>query len=315
MTDRTAAPNPSRGRSFAIVVVAYLLAVGVLWVTASFLVSSRSMAPVWALLAGDLLATLVIFGWSRAVDNSSMYDAYWSVIPPFLALFLVVHADPGVPVARQALVVALLLLWAIRLTANWARGWPGLHHEDWRYVDMRHNGRPYWLQSFFGLHLFPTLEVYLCCLALVPALAVGTRPLDALDLLAAVVTGGAVLIELVADEQLRAFNRTKQPGEICTKGLWSWSRHPNYFGELSFWWGLWLFGVAADPGWWWTVVGPLAMTAMFQFASIPMIDRRSQERRPGYAEHMARVPRLVPRPPRRVPATGDDADQSPSTQR
>jgi steroid 5-alpha reductase family enzyme len=113
------------------------------------------------------------------------------------------------------------------------------------------------------------------------------------------VTGGAIALETIADEQLRAFNRTKQPGEICARGLWAWLRHPNYLGEILFWWGLWLFGVAAAPSWYWSVIGPLAITAMFLFASIPMLDRRNLERRPGYAEVMKSVPALVPRRPRR----------------
>ena len=119
-----------------------------------------------------------------------------------------------------------------------------------------------------------------------------------LDVLALVITAGAILVELVADEQMRAFARSKERGAIMDRGLWAWSRHPNYFGELGFWWGLWLFGIAAAPGWWWTIVGPLAMTAMFLFASIPMLDERSAERRPGYAEHMRRVSALLPLPPR-----------------
>ncbi|MFX4952353.1 DUF1295 domain-containing protein, partial [Acinetobacter baumannii] len=81
-------------------------------------------------------------------------------------------------------------------------------------------------------------------------------------------------------------------------GLWGWSRHPNYFGELSFWWGLMLFGFAAAPSQWpWLVPGALAMTAMFVFASIPLMDQRSVERRPAYAEYMRRVSALVPLPP------------------
>jgi steroid 5-alpha reductase family enzyme len=113
-----------------------------------------------------------------------------------------------------------------------------------------------------------------------------------------IVTGSAVLIELVADEQLRRFTRRKQSGDIMTEGLWAWSRHPNYFGELCFWWGLFLFGFSADPSYWWTIVGPVAMTLMFHFASIPMLDRRSLERRPGYAEHMQRVNAVIPGRPR-----------------
>lgn len=285
----------SRRSSFAVVVVAYATAIAVAVAVGAAMGDDR---PLVTVLVADLAATLVIFVGSRAVNNSSMYDAYWSVAPPIIVVYLAVVAGPGVDGLRQALVVALVWAWAVRLTANWVRSWPGLDHEDWRYVAIRTNGRPYWVQSFFGLHLFPTLQVYLGCLALYPAVSVGTDGFGGLDVVAVIVTGGAILVELVADEQLRAFNRTKAPGDICRRGLWSWSRHPNYFGELSFWWGLWLFGLAADPTWWWTVIGPVGMTAMFVFASIPMIDERGRERRPGYEDHIRRTSMILPRPPR-----------------
>ncbi|MDQ1396983.1 MAG: hypothetical protein QOG64_2242, partial [Acidimicrobiaceae bacterium] len=136
-------------------------------------------------------------------------------------------------------------------------------------------------------------------LSLWPALAVGRRRFGLLDAVATVVTAGAIVIELVADRQLHRF--TSDPahrGRIMDQGLWAWSRHPNYFGELSFWWGLWLFGLAAAPSWWWTAIGPVAMTVMFVLASVPMLDRRSLARRPGYEAHMARVGAIIPRPPR-----------------
>ena len=296
-TDLVVGPQPplNRRASFLVVIGAYAVAAGIAAVVAALVGSAY---PLLTVLVADLVATVVIFAFSRAFNNTSMYDAYWSVVPPVIALYLFWVHDPGTNVLRQVIVLGLVWGWAIRLTANWARGWPGLSHEDWRYRDMRTNGKPYWLQSFFGLHLFPTLEVYLGCLALYPALTVGTNGFGPIDVLATVVTGGAILIELVADEQLRAFNDAKIPGEICQVGLWRWSRHPNYFGELSFWWGLWLFGLAADPAWWWTVVGPLAMTAMFVFASIPMMDKRSAERRPGFAAYAERTSMIVPMPPK-----------------
>ncbi len=80
--------------------------------------------------------------------------------------------------------------------------------------------------------------------------------------------------------------------------MWAWSRHPNYLGEMGFWWGLYLFGLAANPDWWWTIVGPLAITLMFRFVSLPMIETRMRERRPGYADFAARSSLVLPRPPR-----------------
>ena len=109
-----------------------------------------------------------------------------------------------------------------------------------------------------------------------------------------------LLIELVADIQMHRFIRTRQPGQVMDQGLWAWSRHPNYFGEISFWLALALFGLAADPDAWWVLVGVVGMFAMFQLASIPMMEKRSLERRPSYAGVIDRVPRLVPRPPRRA---------------
>ena len=290
--------DSGRVRSFAIVGAAYAVALGAAIATSALLGSDSAVLTVFV---ADLVATFVVFGFSMAFANSSMYDAYWSVVPPVIGLYWA-SALPGsaaVP-ARQLLVLLLVFAWAIRLTLNWARGWPGLHHEDWRYVELRENtNAPYWLISLTGIHYFPTLQVFLACLPLYAALAVGSRPLGVLDAIAALVTAAAIALETIADEQLRSFNRTKLPGEICTRGLWAWLRHPNYLGEILFWWGLWLFGVAAAPSWYWSVIGPLAITAMFLFASIPMLDRRNIARRPGYAEIMKRVPALVPRRPRR----------------
>jgi len=124
-------------------------------------------------------------------------------------------------------------------------------------------------------------------------------PVGWLDALAAAVIVLGIGFELVADEQLRHFVVSKpERGELLDTGLWAWSRHPNYFGEMSFWWGLWLFGVAADAIWWWTVVGPLAIALMFVFVSLPMIETRMAARREGWAEYVRRVPLVIPRPPR-----------------
>ena len=99
---------------------------------------------------------------------------------------------------------------------------------------------------------------------------------------------------------MRRFIRVRQPGQAMESGLWAWSRHPNYFGEVAFWWSLALFAIAGAPGdWWWLVLGAIAMTVMFQAASIPMMEKRSLERRPGYQDVIDRVPMLLPRPPKR----------------
>ncbi|MEO7327329.1 MAG: DUF1295 domain-containing protein, partial [Minicystis sp.] len=264
------------------------------------LVASRLGAqPLWrVMLAADLAATLTIFAFSKAFDNSSFYDAYWSVAPMVLAPFLAFGGPASsAPLARRMMVCVLVLTWGARLTWNWARGWEGFQHEDWSYVEQRRKtGRLYWIVSFFGLHFMPTALVFAACLPLFPALITGRAPLGPLDALGAIVTAGAIAIEASADAQLLAFRRKTHPaGTIMNEGLWAHCRHPNYLGELSFWWGLLLFGMAADPASWAFGAGAFAITGLFVFISVPLLDARSLARRPGYAEHMRRVPALFPR--------------------
>jgi steroid 5-alpha reductase family enzyme len=256
--------------------------------------------PLAVALAADLAATLAVFAWSLAYRNSSFYDAYWSVAPLPIALYWT-RVGAGAVGARQALVLALVAAWGARLTWNWARGWRGLAHEDWRYVEIaRRTGRAYWLVSFLGIHLMPTLWVFGGLLPVYAAVCVPGRPLGILDALAALVTVGSVALEAGADAQLQRHRASGPPaGEFLRSGLWAWSRHPNYLGEMGFWWGLWLFGVAAAPALWWTLAGPVAIALMFRFVSLPMIEARMRERRPGFAAWAERSSLVLLRPPRR----------------
>lgn len=284
-----------RDRALAIIWFAYAVAIAAGAVTL-WLVPGE---PLWRALVADVVATIVIWLFSRAYRNSSFYDAYWSVIPPLLGFYWW-WAAGALSDPRAGIVLALVCFWAVRLTYNWAHHWTGLQHEDWRYPMVRErHPRMALFTDFFGIHLFPTIQVFLGCLPLYAAVSFG-GPLNWLDAVAIVVTLGAILIEMIADIQLRGFLKTAQPGEVIRTGLWGWSRHPNYFGEISFWVGLMLFGLAAYPeGWWWLILGAIAMTVMFATVSIPMMEKRSLERRPAYAEVMRDIPMLVPRPPRR----------------
>ncbi len=292
----------SKSASLARVGLVYLIAFGA--ATAYLVLGPDTDHLLLDGLLADLLATVLVFVGSRTLKNSSCYDPYWSVLPPFLVVFWFLAGSDvvGVDDGRAVLLSVVVLVWAVRLTGNWLHDWPGLHHEDFRYAPLRDGaGRLELVADFVAIHLVPTLIVFL---GLVPAYAVLARPgepLGWLDVVATVVGIGAPVLQYVADAQMRAFIKVRQPGQAMDQGLWSWSRHPNYFGEVAFWWSLALFGIAGSPeDWWWLVVGGIAMTAMFQGASIPMMEKRSLERRPTYQDVIDRVPRLVPRPPRRA---------------
>jgi steroid 5-alpha reductase family enzyme len=286
-------------RAFTWVAVAYAAA-GVVALAVG--IALQGEHPILVAGAADLAATVAVFAFSVAFRNSSFYDAYWSVAPIPIALYWWLSApDASGAVARRLLLVVLVVAWGVRLTANWARGWRGLAHQDWRYVDIRERtGRAFWPVSFLGIHLFPTVVVFLGCLPLYAALAEPDRPLGALDLSAALVTGVAIWLEATADRQLRRFKTSPHPaGEFLRSGVWAWCRHPNYLGEILFWWGLFGFSLAAGAFSWWTPVGAIVITLMFLGVSLPMMEARMRERRPGYAAYAERTSMLLPRPPAR----------------
>jgi steroid 5-alpha reductase family enzyme len=291
----------SKAQSLALVAVAYVvaIAVGAAWLewgvhTGRLLLDT---------LIADLLATLVIFVFSRAYGNSSFYDAYWSLVPPVLLFYW--WSRSGVHQLRCWLIAAVVLLWAIRLTANWLYSFPGLHHEAWRDPIFREMaGRGEFLVDLVTIHLIPTLLVFAGMLPVYAAVTWPGADIGWLTYLATVMGLAAVALELAADGQMHRFVRLKAHGrenDAMDRGLWSWSRHPNYFGEFSFWVSLALFGVAVSPSdAWWLCLGAVGMLGMFLGGSIPMMETRSLERRPSYQDVIDRVPRFVPRPPRQT---------------
>lgn len=287
-----------RTRSLWLVSAAYVVAIAV---AVGWLWWGPATGALWLdTLIADVLATLVIFVFSRAYHNSSFYDAYWSVIPPLLLFYWWYRSAPDVDPLRAWLITIVVLAWAIRLTANWIYAFPGLHHEDWRYPMFKQRaGRFEIVADLVAIHLIPTLQVFL---GMVPVYIAITRPEPGWVWLSwiALVTGlAAVTLELVADVQMHRFVASRTPGAAMDRGVWGWSRHPNYFGEFGFWTALALFGIAAAPALWWlSGIGAVAILAMFLGASIPMMEQRSLQRRPSYQQIIDRVPRFVPRPPR-----------------
>jgi steroid 5-alpha reductase family enzyme len=279
-------------RAFLHVLAAYTAA-GMIAVGTGVLL--RNYSPIIVVGAADLAATIAIFISSVIVRNSSMYDPYWSVAPVPIALYwLLQPSSNGFANPRHVLIFVLLCLWAIRLTANWASQWRGLGHEDWRYRDIKQQtGRFYWPVSFLGIHLMPTILVFGGCLALWPTLSDRNAHLSWLDVVAALVALTAIVIEATADWQLRRFRHrlSAKPGATPAMpgGLWSVSRHPNYLGEVLFWWGLYLFVPLAYPDFRLVIIGPLVILGLFLGVSIPLMERHLIAGHPEYAEYQRRV--------------------------
>jgi len=295
--------GPTRSHALRLVALAYVAALAAGAATLALVPIADPLARTFA---ADAVATVVIFGFSVAWNNSSFYDAYWSVVPIAIVLYWMTLADAAVPALRLAAIGLVVCVWGARLTWNWARGWSGLDHEDWRYVGFRAQAPAlYWPISFVGIHFFPTVIVFAGLAALYPAVVAPGRPPGWIDLAAFAVGLAGIAFEWIADDQLRAFTTgPRRPGETLRSGLWRHSRHPNYLGEILVWWSFFLFGLAADPAWArLAVLAPLAMTAMFLCVSIPLIEKRSLERRTDYARVIAETPMLIPFPIRRSAGT------------
>lgn len=286
----------TRWQSIIICTLVYILCMGVAWKFAQ--VYRFGFHPLVLMLVADVIATLIVYVFSLLYKNSSLYDPYWSVIPPAIALFWAWHFD-----VLSAMPILLMLVgigvWATRLTLNWLRGWQGLSHQDWRYA-MLHDRNPklYWLTNFGGIHMFPTLIVFAGMLPVyyfIQAYAnIEGNLMLPVVILGFALTIAAALIELVADEQMRSFKKRAKAGEHIDEGLWHYSRHPNYFGEVTFWFGLWVMLMGIAPQYWWTGIGWLAMAAMFVFASIPMMEEKNLKSKPSYQGYIDKVSMLLP---------------------
>ncbi len=281
-----------RSSSLLIILFAYLVAF-VVAVFAVRITEARHGVFVAGIIA-DVAATFVIFAFSMILRNSSAYDPYWSVAPPVLFLYWAAKTG-GFGNFRTALVLVVTLIWAVRLTSNWLRDWPGLGHEDWRYVEFREKfGKAYPAVSLGGIHLFPTAIVALASVPAWAAMQPGGRSPGIWDILGVLVSAGGALLCYIADEQMR--NHRASGKGIMTTGLWSVSRHPNYLGEIMFWFGLWFLALGASPSLWWTGAGAIAMFLMFQFVSAPWMERKILKTRPEYAAVIDAIPLLIPIP-------------------
>ena len=242
-------------------------------------------------------ATILIYLGSVLLKNSSLYDPFWSVAPVPIVLYLSIQSENSI--LLKMLVLFPILLWAARLTRNWAISWEGFDHEDFRYIDLKNTNKyKAEFNNFFGIHLFPTFIVNIC---LYPLLYIFINDVDVnvYIYISSIITFLAVILEAVADEQMRKFRSDpKNKGKTMKYKLWRYSRHPNYLGEIGFWFGIYFMGISSGFAPLWLIVCPLAMLLLFVLVSCPMMDERSLKNRPNYREYMDNTSQLMLLPPK-----------------
>lgn len=275
----------NRAASFVVIAFIYVLAAAV-----GIAVYNLLAFDWWLkLLAADMAATVITFAFSVFFGNASVYDPYWSVQP---VVILVAFAAGRELTLFRILLLAVVLLWGVRLTANWAYTFKGLDHQDWRYTMLKEKtGVFYPLINFVGIHTVPTLIVYGCTLPAVHAFLHD----GALNIVSVVFFGlsaAAVIMQGAADCQMHRFRRNRN-GVFMREGLWKYSRHPNYLGEILMWWGVALSVVSVFPDAWYLGIGALANTVLFLAVSIPLADGR-QALKPGFEEYKRQTNMLLP---------------------
>ena len=242
------------------------------------------------ILIWHISATLIIFLFSNIHKNSSIYDPFWHVAP--IPIVFYIANQSSLPNLQLNLVLSAFLFWALRLTYNWFLNWENLDHEDFRYIDLKNNNKfMAFINDLFGIHLIPTIIVNVSLYPIYVALT--AESLNELVYVGFILIIIAVVIQYISDDQMRKFRKDKSNlGKTMKYGLWKYSRHPNYLGEVSFWFGIYIFALASGLTTIWLLACPIVMLALFVFISCPMMDNRSLKRRSDYKEYMDKTPQL-----------------------
>lgn len=239
----------------------------------------------------DVVATVIIWIFSIFLKNTSLYDPYWSLTPWAIATYLLIVTRTSN--VYTFIIYSIFSIWSWRLTINWMITFDDLKWEDWRYKDYR-NKLPRLLYeglNLLGLQMMPTVLVYAGLLPLLVIINNGAGPLSLIG--GAIILIG-ILLEFFADHEMHTFLKTTKERKVCVLGLWRYSRHPNYLGENLIWIGLYIALVMSLPNYWYLFFGALLILLLFEFISIPLMEKRQIARRPDYLDYIKTTPRMVP---------------------
>jgi steroid 5-alpha reductase family enzyme len=252
-----------------------------------------------ATLATIVAAMALLWLLSLLRRDASIVDPFWGtgfVIVAVTASWL--NYPPG---SRSMLLLVLTTIWGLRLSLyllwrNWSHG------EDRRYQAMRaHHGLRFWWVSLFTVFLLQAAILWFVSLPIQVSMSWNeATPLGWLDGLGLLVWSIGLAFESIGDWQLARFKADPaNTGRVMDRGLWHYTRHPNYFGDFCVWWGIYLVAVAG--GAWWTILSPLLMSFfLLKVSGVSLLERTITDRRPDYAAYQARTNAFFPGPPGRM---------------
>ena len=278
----------SKTKSLLIIAIIYAISIAVAFVVYHF---TRFIGTLWAVFIADAAATVIVWAAGIVLRNPSVYDPYWSVAP-MIIIPLWMAMDSERVTLKDALLLGAVAVWGMRLTYNWISGWRGLSHVDWRYDMLKEKNPKMWfITNFFGINMMPTVFVYI---AMIPAyfLIQSESGVSPFMLVGFIVCVTSATLQLISDTQMKR-HRKLSTGEPIDTGLWRYSRHPNYFGEIMFWWGIFIMTLGLPSAPFARITGAIFMTGLFVFISIPMMERHVEQKLPEYSEYKRRVSMLI----------------------
>ena len=247
--------------------------------------------------AGAALLLVAVACWliSLLRNDVSIVDSLWSLM--FLLVAFVYATVTELTGPREALILILVTVWALRLSVyiTWRNHG---HPEDHRYQEIRSNNEPgFRYKSLYIVFILQAVLAWIISLPLAAAIG-GQSAIGFLDYAAVAVFVVGFVFEALGDLQLTRFrSNPENAGKVLDQGLWRYTRHPNYFGNFTIWWGFYLFALSA--GAWWTIVSPLLMTfLLLKVSGVALLEKDIGNRRPKYQQYIRRTNAFFPGLPR-----------------
>ena len=242
----------------------------------------------------NVISTIIIWFIGVLINTASTYDPYWSVQTPVIFICLLIKY--GNLNVGNLIYLELILFWAIRLTYNYTKTFHDITYIDWRYNQIREStGKFYQIVNLLGICLVPTIIVYA---ASIPSFlyVMDDLNLKYIQFIGFIIILASVLIEMKADIDIHEFKKIRSSrNEIIRIGLWKYSRHPNYFGEICFWYGVAFVYIFCDfTKKWYYIFGAILNNALFLGISIPLAEKNLRKYKEGYDEYKKNTSMLIP---------------------
>lgn len=248
-------------------------------------------------LVAAILPFVLLWLVSLRIRDASIVDVYWG--PGFFVVCGSTYLA-GAQTAPAAVILGAVALWGARLGLHIGLRKLSEGEEDGRYQAMRRTWKgDFAWESLKWVFLLQAAMQFIVALPVSIGVAVAGAQFDALFLAGLVVFLSGLAVETIADWQLTRFRKRRRSHEdVCDVGLWSSSRHPNYFGETVLWWGLFVMALGAGAPWW-TAIGPATITfLLLRVSGVTLLEKGLKKRKPAYADYARRTSAFIPWPPK-----------------